>query len=244
MGEGITLGAALIAGLVGSAHCFGMCGGIAGAMGMASAQHGMAGARLGAQSVLYNLGRVASYTIAGIIAGAFGAALGGIVDLPYWSLILRGMTGLILVLLGLQIAFGWRLLTIVERGGAHLWRRVAPLAGRLLGRGSAAAALGLGMIWGWLPCGLTYSLLLVAATTGSAIGGAGVMFAFGIGTLPAMIAAAYAGGRLGGLPGGRRARLGAGILIVLMGVWTAAVPMRHLAHSAGDGPMQHEHHGG
>ena len=244
--DGVAMSAALVAGLIGSAHCFGMCGGIAGAMGMAAAQNGVRGGRLGLQATLYNVGRITSYVVAGVIVGLLGSALGDMIDLPSWSLWLRGITGLVLLLLGLQIAFGWRLLTFLERGGARLWRRLSPLAGRLLGKRSAINALGLGMLWGWLPCGLSYSMLLVAATTGSAVGGGAIMLAFGLGTLPSMIGASYAGGRIGGLPGGRRTRVIAGLLIALMGIWTAAVPMRHIGSGGhdGHGSMQHEHHAG
>ncbi|MGD9339648.1 MAG: sulfite exporter TauE/SafE family protein [Chromatiales bacterium] len=244
--DGVAMSAALVAGLIGSAHCFGMCGGIAGAMGMAAAQNGVRGGRLGLQATLYNVGRITSYVVAGVIVGLLGSALGDMIDLPSWSLWLRGITGLVLVLLGLQIAFGWRLLTFLERGGARLWRRLSPLAGRLLGKRGAINALGLGMLWGWLPCGLSYSMLLVAATTGTAVGGGAIMLAFGLGTLPSMIGASYAGGRIGGLPGGRRTRVIAGLLIALMGIWTAAVPMRHIGSGGhdGHGSMQHEHHAG
>jgi sulfite exporter TauE/SafE len=102
------------------------------------------------------------------------------------------------------------------------------------------------MLWGWLPCGLSYSMLLVAATTGTAVSGGAIMLAFGLGTLPSMIGASYAGGRIGGLPGGRRTRVIAGLLIALMGIWTAAVPMRHIGSGGhdGHGSMQHEHHAG
>ena len=243
--DGVAMSAALVAGLIGSAHCFGMCGGIAGAMGMAAAQNGVRGGRLGLHATLYNVGRITSYVVAGVIVGLLGSALGDMIDLPSWSLWLRGITGLVLVLLGLQIAFGWRLLTFLERGGARLWRRLSPLAGRLLGKRGAINALGLGMLWGWLPCGLSYSMLLVAATTGTAVGGGAIMLAFGLGTLPSMIGASYAGGRIGGLPGGRRTRVIAGLLIALMGIWTAAVPMRHIGggHDGHDS-MQHEHHAG
>ncbi|MDH3841012.1 MAG: sulfite exporter TauE/SafE family protein [Chromatiales bacterium] len=244
--DGVAMSAALVAGLIGSAHCFGMCGGIAGAMGMAAAQNGVRGGRLGLQATLYNVGRITSYVVAGVIVGLLGSALGDMIDLPSWSLWLRGITGLVLLLLGLQIAFGWRLLTFLERGGARLWRRLSPLAGRLLGKRGAINALGLGMLWGWLPCGLSYSMLLVAATTGTAVGGGAIMLAFGLGTLPSMIGASYAGGRIGGLPGGRRTRVIAGLLIALMGIWTAAVPMRHIGSGGhdGHGSMQHEHHAG
>ena len=244
--DGVAMSAALVAGLIGSAHCFGMCGGIAGAMGMAAAQNGVRGGRLGLQATLYNVGRISSYVVAGVIVGLLGSALGDMIDLPSWSLWLRGITGLVLLLLGLQIAFGWRLLTFLERGGARLWRRLSPLAGRLLGKRGAINALGLGMLWGWLPCGLSYSMLLVAATTGTAVSGGAIMLAFGLGTLPSMIGASYAGGRIGGLPGGRRTRVIAGLLIALMGIWTAAVPMRHIGSGGhdGHGSMQHEHHAG
>jgi len=230
----MTVAGALVAGLLGSVHCLGMCGGIAGAAGLA----GNPGARLG-RTVLYNAGRVASYAIAGALAGGAGVALGDVLDLPAWSTVLRVLAGLVLVALGLNIALQWRLLAAIETAGAGLWRRLAPLAGRLLRSGHPLAMLGLGGLWGWLPCGLVYTVLLAAAASGSAWQGAATMLAFGLGTLPAMLAAGVAAGTLLRLVRSMRVRMAAGLLLVLMGAWTALHPVVKLATGGG----AHSQHG-
>jgi len=134
--------------------------------------------------------------------------------------------GLLIVLIGLQVAFGWRLLAPLETLGARLWQRVAPAARKLVPVRSLPQALGLGLIWGWLPCGLVYSVLLLAATTTDATAGALVMVAFGLGTLPAMIATGLGAFKLGQFMA--RKRFGAGLLIVLIGVATIAMPVSSL----------------
>lgn len=230
----MTVAGALVAGLLGSAHCLGMCGGIAGAAGLA----GDPGTRLG-RTLQYNAGRVASYAIAGALAGGVGVALGDVLDLPAWSTVLRVLAGLVLVALGLNIALQWRLLAAIERAGAGLWRRLAPLAGRLLRSGHPLATLGLGGLWGWLPCGLVYTVLLAAAASGSAWQGAATMLAFGLGTLPAMLAAGVAASSVLRLTRSTRVRMAAGLLLVLMGAWTALHPLAKLA----TGGAAHAHYG-
>lgn len=105
------------------------------------------------------------------------------------------------------------------------------MARRLMPVRRPLAALGLGALWGWLPCGLVYSMLLTASVSGGALGGAGVMAAFGAGTLPALVTTTAAAGQLQRLtrhPGFRRV---AGATVVLLGLWTLATP--HLLHSVG-----------
>jgi sulfite exporter TauE/SafE len=103
---------------------------------------------------------------------------------------------------------------------------------------SLPQALGLGLIWGWLPCGLVYSVLLLAATTTDPLAGGLVMIAFGFGTMPAMIATGMSASRLAQFMSGKR--LGAGLLIVLLGIATIAMPVMSLSKS--DGGMDHGHH--
>ena len=95
----------------------------------------------------------------------------------------------------------------------------------------------LGLLWGWLPCGLVYSLLLAAAVAGGPVRGAATMVAFGLGTVPAMAGLAFIGTRLP-RPGGALARV-LGAALVACGLWTAIVPLAVLngTHSAHHHPM-------
>jgi len=227
----LALGSAFLAGVLGSTHCVAMCGGLATALG--TRRHGT----LRAQPLLYQLGRVTSYGIAGAIVGALGTVAGFAFEASQWSAVLRLGTGLIVVLIGLNIALGSRLrgrwLRAPERWGAVVWRRIAPLASRLPTQ-PALRALTLGLLWGWLPCGLVYSVLLAAAFAGSAWAGAATMIAFGLGTMPAMLGLSYAGGRFTS-PGATLARL-LGSVIVACGLWTTSAPIATLF-----GAHQHVH---
>lgn len=227
------LAAALLAGLVGSVHCFGMCGGIAGALGMA------AGGR-GVYAVAYSTGRIASYAVAGAMAGAIGAGLAGLAGVGIW---LRLLMGTVLVLLGLQVALNLKLLAPLEAAGAILWRRLAPAARHLLPPRHAGQALALGALWGWLPCGLVYGMLGAAAGSGGALEGATFMAVFGLGTAPAMVGLAWASGR-GGQWLTRSRRRAMGWLLVAFGAWTAATPVAQLLGGGEHGGHQgHEMHG-
>jgi uncharacterized protein len=240
--------AALIAGLVGSVHCFGMCGGIAGALGVA-------GGGRATFAAAYSGGRIASYAMAGAIAGAIGGGLAAAAGLGPW---LRVVMGVILVLLGLQVAISLKLLAPLEAAGANLWRRLAPLARRFVPPRHAGQALALGALWGWLPCGLVYGMLAAAAASGTALNGALFMAIFGLGTAPAMVGMAWASGRGGTWLTARRRRA-LGWLLVVFGAWTAATPLTHMsgqhAHRAEHaptrtelglgqepGPRPHDHH--
>ena len=220
-----TLVAAFLAGLVGSTHCLGMCGGISAALGMATAGEGAATPRALGYSLAYNLARVGSYALAGAVAGGIGLALGQAFHAPLMVLVLRALTGLVLVAIGLQIAFNLRLLQPLESAGFRIWRQLSPLASGLFRRRDLVGALGLGALWGWLPCGLVYGMLLAAAGTGTPGVGALMMIAFGLGTLPAMAATGAMGARFARLRRSPRYRRIAGLAVVLMGLWTIAWPV-------------------
>lgn len=229
----LALFAVFAAGLLGSTHCLAMCGGIATALGGTRT----AGGRRW-QPLLYQIGRISSYAIAGAIAGALGAGPGEVFSAPHWSDILRLATALVVIAIGLDIALGSarsRLLQAPERLGARLWRRMAPAARALLPASPSARALALGLLWGWLPCGLVYTALVAAALAGSASGGGATMFAFGLGTMPAMLGLSYAGARLPRRDGTLSRLLGT--LIVACGLWTATLPIATLT-----GLHQHHHH--
>lgn len=219
---------ALLTGLLGSAHCIGMCAGIS---GLFAVQVEVASLRQRLPFALaYNLGRIASYTLLGLIAAALGS--NAVHAIPQLAGPVRIAGGLVIVLIGLQIAFDWRLLQPLERAGSVLWARLAPAARRLLPVTTAAHAFGLGLLWGWLPCGLVYSVLLLAATSSQAADGAIVMMSFGIGTLPAMVLTGLGAARLGALMRQKNARMGLGLTIVILGILTLAMPTLSLLGSA------------
>ena len=216
----ITLGAALVAGLASSGHCLGMCGGIAGALAMRRTQATF-GTKLGL-ALAYNLSRITSYTIAGALAGLLGRTLLAAADVRPLSIAFRVVAGAIMIAAAAQLLFGWRLLGPLEAAGSGLWRRIAPWAGRQGQAGGLGGAIGLGLAWGWLPCGMTYSMLLLAATTASVPLGAAVMLVFGLGTLPSMVTATVAFERMARLLSSRATlRNVAGALLLAFGLYTA-----------------------
>jgi sulfite exporter TauE/SafE len=224
---------ALLAGLLGSAHCLGMCGGISGLFALHSSARGLR--RQLPMALAYNAGRLVSYTLLGFGAAAIGSRIAGLT--PAAAGPVRLVAGAVIILIGLQIAFDIRMLGILERIGGVAWSRISPLAGRLLPIDSLSRALGLGLLWGLLPCGLVYSVLLVATTSARAIDGAAIMLAFGIGTTPAMLLSGLGAARLSQLMRDRRTRLGAGLLIVLLGILTLIMPITALMS-----PAPHAHH--
>jgi len=215
------LGAALLTGILGSAHCVGMCAGIAGLIAVQAEVHSLR-ARV-PLAIAYNAGRLLSYALLGLLVATLGS--GAVALTPALAGPVRMLAGGIIILIGLQIAFDWRLLLPLERMGGTLWSMLAPLARRLLPVSSAPRALALGLVWGWLPCGLVYSVLLIAAGSSRPLDGALVMLAFGAGTLPAMLTASLGAARLSQLMRRRDARLGLGLVIVILGLATLIMPL-------------------
>lgn len=223
--------AAFGAGILGSAHCLGMCAGISGLFAV-----GATVASIKTQlplAIAYNVGRVLSYTFLGVIVGAIGgSAVGSIPDLAGP---VRLASGLLIIVIGLQVAFNWRLLAPVEKLGAAVWNRLVPHAKGLIPVTSMTSAAGLGLFWGWLPCGLVYGALLLAATTAEPVSGGLVMIAFGLGTMPAMIATGLSASKLSAFM--IRNRLGAGLLIIVLGVATIAMPLSSMLADDGHAHM-------
>ncbi len=214
--------AALLLGLLGSAHCFGMCGGIMGALAMA-----LPPSRRTPRTVLplllaYNSGRLLSYALAGLLLGLAGNVL---YQHPLLLQGLRVLAALLLIAMGLYLGGWWQGLTYLERAGSRLWRYLQPLANRFLPVRSAGQALLLGTLWGWLPCGLVYSSLLWAAGQGNALHSAGLMLLFGLGTLPALLLTGLAADQLRRWVQNRWTRRLAGVLVMLFGLWS--IPGAH-----------------
>lgn len=219
---GVTLAAAFMLGLLSSAHCVGMCGGIMGALAMAIPSSER---RRRALLVLsYNLGRILSYTLMGVLVGLFVDSLAGSEAVPW----LRLLAGLLLIAMGLYLGNWWRGLTWLERGGGYLWRYLQPLGRRFMPVTQMPQALALGAIWGWLPCGLVYTALAYAITQAQALSAGAVMLAFGLGTLPAVLATGLVAQRLTQLMRRPRLRWGFALLIIIFGLWTLTFPAAHM----------------
>jgi sulfite exporter TauE/SafE len=207
---------AFLAGLLGSGHCFGMCGGIAGSLGALS---GTSARSIAAPALQFNLGRLLGYALLGALAGGIIGAAGEIMALKPLGKWLRALTALMVALIGLRFLLDWRGLDVIEKGGAGLWRRVMPIAVRISQRHDWIGRLGLGLCWGFLPCGLVYTVLMTAASTGSSLGGAAAMFAFGAGTLPAMLGLTLAAPALGSFLSDRFVRRIVGFSLVVLALW-------------------------
>ena len=210
---------AFLVGLLGGVHCVGMCGGIVGAisLGMPPGSAPRWGLHLA-----YNLGRIGSYTLAGAIAGGLGVFFSGLLPVQQGQQVLLLLSGVFMVLLGLYLGGWWNLLRHLEQAGGHLWRRIEPLGRGLLPVRGPGQALALGSLWGWLPCGLVYSVLIWAVSAGGAIEGALLMLAFGLGTLPNLLAMGAMASQLQRFVRHVWVRRMAGLLVVLFGVFQLA----------------------
>ena len=245
---------ALTTGLMGSLHCLGMCGGISATVALASPPAGQPDgstlrpvpvtlvampmpARAGATSwpsagfsvaegnvIAFNAGRIASYAIAGAMAGTLGGAIAGFGQgwvisetLPVRTLLFL-FANLMIVFTGLYLLGVPQLLAPLERAGGRVWRHVSPWSRKLLPLRTLSHAALFGMLWGWIPCGMVYAMLLTAMSAGSTTAGATTMLAFGAGTLPAMVGAGWSAGKLHAWTRNPRVRLAAGMAVVAMGL--------------------------
>lgn len=209
---------ALILGLLGGGHCLGMCGGLMSALTLAIPAERRA--QRFQLLLTYNLGRIFSYAAAGLLLGLAGWALN---NSPA-AMLLRIIAALLLVAMGLYLAGWWSGLTRIEALGRGLWRYIQPLTRRFMPVTNWPRALILGGLWGWLPCGLVYSTLLWASSQGNALDSAALMLAFGLGTLPVLLATGMAAERLSALLRERGVRMAGGVLVTLFGLWTLPGP--------------------
>ncbi|MEY8200411.1 MAG: sulfite exporter TauE/SafE family protein [Colwellia sp.] len=209
----LDLFSAFIIGLLGSGHCLAMCGGITtmltSAIDNPSNQPTTKASMQGDIPVnvtskqsscspqasrlslvfLYHFGRIASYCLIGAIVGFTGSIAAKNIGLPIAGL--RLVAALFLILLGLYIGQWLLWLNRIESLGKGLWRYLSPMAKHVIPVDNRKKALGLGALWGWLPCGLVYSTLTWALASGSSLTGATIMFFFGLGTLPALVVLSF-----------------------------------------------------
>jgi sulfite exporter TauE/SafE len=216
----VLVASALLMGLFGGAHCVTMCGGVVGVLsaGIPPCARGRTIATM-RYALGYNVGRVASYAIAGAVAGGIGAIATEIAPVHAAQVALRIAAALLMLVVGASLAgFGKRVFD-VEKIGAPLWRRIAPLAHRLLPVATFGGAVRLGLLWGWMPCGLVYTALTLALGSGSPLGGAATMLAFGIGTAPTLLTMGALSGAIAKHMRRAWARRSAGLAIAAFGVF-------------------------
>lgn len=210
--------AVFLIGLLGGVHCAGMCGGIVSALSAQTVR--MPGAASGFPLHLaYNLGRISSYVIAGALVGAIGSFGLLFQDMLPVQMVLYVAANLMMIALGLYLTGFTRSLAFTERVGQSLWKRIQPHTRRFLPVRSVAQAYPLGLLWGWLPCGMVYGVLTAALLSGSAGRGAATMLAFGLGTLPNLLLAGMLLQRLRHVVQARYVRLGSGLLVMAFGIW-------------------------
>jgi len=222
--------AMLATGFASGVHCLGMCGGIVTAFSGARSitlRDASAPRREWPRQLAFNAGRITTYAAAGALAGSLGGAGGALAGtlLPAQS-VLYVLANVMLILIGLHLAGASRLLGRTETLGAPLWRRVQPHAVRVAQAHSLPQSYAAGTLWGALPCALVYGALAVAAFAGSPARGAAAMLAFGLGTLPNLLAAGFAAARLRAWAARRGLRLAAGGVVLGFGVFG-------LAHAGG-----------
>jgi len=244
----IDLAAATLAftiGLFSTLHCLGMCGGIVSALtcSIPTALH-TNDLQRNLYILFFNLGRVLVYVMFGLVAGATGGALFETLDPTVWRRTASAVAGISLILAGLYLG-GWvPMVRRIDLLGRSLWRRIEPVGRRFLPVRTPSAALAAGLVWGWLPCGLVYYSLMVAAPLGDAMSGALFMLAFGLGTLPGMYATGMFGGMMIRLAHSHRVRRVAAGTIMTIGLATLLLGQTDIPHRfmpAGGGIAVHEH---
>ena len=188
----LSLMSAFLVGLLGGGHCVGMCGGIVGAVSMHLPKSKSKIPFL----LAYNTGRILSYTLAGAIAGLVGASSFFLQNILPIQHVLYGFSSLMLIALGLYLAGIWHGVTYLESTGKTIWNILQPYSRRYIPVHNFKQAFFLGSLWGWLPCGLVYSVLIAAIASGNAMNGGLLMLAFGLGTLPTLLTMGMAALRL------------------------------------------------
>ena len=211
----MTLFTLFLLGFFGGGHCVGMCGGLSSAFALQLPPH----INRFSLIVLLNLGRISSYVLIGTLMGLLGQAGMLLDDTRTVQLVLLAAANMLLLLLGLYLAGVWGVAAKIEALGKPVWRRLNPLLNRLLPIQSVPACFGVGLLWGWLPCGLVYSASLYALGSGSAAQGGLYLLAFALGTLPNLLAMGLFAAQLKSVLQNRHVRLLAGLLVAGWALW-------------------------
>lgn len=232
--------AALFMGFLGSPHCLGMCGGLVAAFSLSMKD--VSPAKRRALIATYHLGRLTSYAVLGLVAGLIGTAV--LAPLMTSNSVPRILLGLVLVFVGATM-LGAPFLTKLERVGMRFWQFLSPIRQKVFPLNTFPRALAAGLLWGYLPCGLVYGALLIAVVAHDPLSGAALMFMFGLGTIPMLVATHQTVGWLRKHIGRLRLRQLNGAIMVISGLAVAFVPMlmtnMHSNHGGGHGDAAMTH---
>lgn len=205
------------AGLLGGGHCLGMCGGLVTAFTLQLPSSRSRWPFI----ILFNVGRLASYVLVGVLAGAFASAMQSTQMGLAFRVTLGGVSVLLLFAMGVYLVTRKPLLAVLEKAGGRVWFYIRPFLQRLLPiRRPFDAALA-GLLWGWMPCGLVYTAAVAALASGDAVTGGGIMLAFGLGTLPNLLLMGAAATRLAHWLRQEWVRRMAGVVVLSLAVWQA-----------------------
>ena len=204
-----TLLSLFLLGFFGGTQCVGMCGGLSSAFALQLPPH----IRRVWLILLMNCGRIASYVLIGALMGLL-SGMGSLLNETHTlQMVLLVLANILLLLMGLYLAGVSDWANKTEWVGRWLWRKMQPALQKLLPIRSYAACFGVGALWGWLPCGLVYNASLFALSSGSAGTGALYLLAFGLGTLPNLLAMGIFAAQLQRLVQQRGLRLITGLLM-------------------------------
>lgn len=203
-------------GLLGGVHCIGMCGGIVSALSVSLP--GTPVRPEWSRQFAYNIGRIACYTLLGFLVGLIGSASMLFNKVLPVQLGLYVVANLMLIAMGIYLMGFTQALARVEQAGHWLWLRVQPLTRTFMPVRSWRHALPAGFLWGFIPCGMTYSVLSLALVSGSAARGGLLMLAFGAGTLPNLLLAGILLARYRDFVRRRVVRCAAGLLVAVFGL--------------------------
>ncbi|MFW2176215.1 MULTISPECIES: sulfite exporter TauE/SafE family protein [unclassified Moraxella] len=223
-------------GFFGSPHCLGMCGGIVTAFGLS--MQGVSEGKKNALILTYHLGRLLSYATLGLVAGFIGTTV--LQPFMVGNRLPAILLGSVLMLIGLSM-LGFKALNSLEKLGMSLWQKMSPIRQKVFPINSFPKALMAGLLWGFLPCGLVYGALLMAVVGHDVATGAVLMFVFGLGTLPMLIATQKTIGVIQQRITKFRLRQVNGILMILSGLAVIFVPMLMMSMHGGHGG--HSGHG-
>ena len=233
--------AALLMGFFGSPHCLGMCGGLVTAFGLSMKE--VSPAKRRALVATYHFGRLTSYAFLGLLAGLIGTTV--LQPLMQGNSMPRILLGMVLVFVGVTM-LGAPFLKNLERFGMRFWQYLSPIRQKVFPLNTFPRALSAGLLWGFLPCGLVYGALLIAVVAHNPLSGAALMFVFGLGTVPMLVATHETVGWLRDKIGRFRLRQLNGAIMVLSGLAVVFVPIAmtnmHGDHGGGHS-MSMEHSG-
>jgi len=211
---------AFLVGLLGGVHCLGMCGGVVGSLTFNLSPNLQTHfSRMLPYQLAYNFGRISSYMILGAVFGLLGSSLANLATFLPAQQILQWIAGLFMIALGLYLGGWWFGVVTLEKAGAKLWQKLQPLTQKFNHVEKLHQAYLYGLLWGWLPCGLVYSMLIMALSAGSALNGALTMAAFGLGTLPNLMLMGAFAFLLTKWARTLWVRRLAGISVILLGAW-------------------------